>query len=44
MYLINFEGEAVVHADDPEQAAEMLKDDLDLGMGQISIINIKELD
>ncbi len=44
MYLINFEGETVIHADTAEQAAEMLQDDMNLGMGQIEIKNVKELD
>ena len=44
MYLVEFVGEAVVHAEDEDEAKEQLKDDLNLPMGQITISNIKELD
>lgn len=44
MYLITFKGETVLHADNEEQAIEMLEADMNLGMGQIEIENVKELD
>lgn len=44
MYLINFSGEAVVNADDEEQAVDFLKEDLALPMCDITIEKIKELD
>lgn len=44
MYHVEFIGEAVIHADDEEQAKDYLMEDVQIPMGQISITKIKELD
>jgi len=45
MYLIDFAGEAVVHAEDEEQAIDFLKEDLDnIPMCNYEIKKTKELD